>query len=103
MLLNVHRRRAGQYAGFGRERSLARQRRPVVCAPALTAAFTGVEAVFVLPPPEFDPQPGYPEAKRVIAAVGAALESAKPDRWRPSLLGIGWNFLTRSAENGIRR
>lgn len=31
---------------------------------ALSAAFAGTEAVFILPPSEFDPEPGYPEAQR---------------------------------------
>jgi uncharacterized protein YbjT (DUF2867 family) len=47
---------------------------------ALTTAFSGAEAAFILPPPEFDPRPGYPEAQRVIDAVLAALSTAKPDR-----------------------
>jgi NAD(P)H dehydrogenase (quinone) len=45
---------------------------------ALTAAFAGAEAVFILPPSEFDPEPGYPEARRVIDAVVAALVAAQP-------------------------
>jgi uncharacterized protein YbjT (DUF2867 family) len=49
-------------------------------AEALTRAFTGVEAAFILPPPDFDPEPGYPEALRAIGAVRAALESAHPQR-----------------------
>jgi uncharacterized protein YbjT (DUF2867 family) len=49
-------------------------------AEALTKAFTGAEAAFILPPSDFDPEPGYPEARRVIGAVRAALESAHPDR-----------------------
>jgi uncharacterized protein YbjT (DUF2867 family) len=32
----------------------------------LTAAFAGANSVFILPPPEFDPAPGYPEARAVI-------------------------------------
>ena len=47
---------------------------------SLTAAFTGAEGVFILPPSEFDPAPGFPEARAVIAAVKAALESARPDK-----------------------
>jgi len=47
-------------------------------AAALTAAFSGAEAVFILPPSEFDPEPGYPEARRVIDAVVAALVAAQP-------------------------
>ena len=38
-------------------------------APALTAAFTYVNGVFVLIPPIFDPTPGFPEARAIIAAV----------------------------------
>jgi NAD(P)H dehydrogenase (quinone) len=45
---------------------------------ALTAAFTGATAVFILPPSEFDPEPGYPEARAVIDSVAAALAAAKP-------------------------
>jgi uncharacterized protein YbjT (DUF2867 family) len=47
---------------------------------ALTRAFAGTAGVFVLPPPQFDPQPGFPEAKAVIAAVRQALEAARPGR-----------------------
>jgi uncharacterized protein YbjT (DUF2867 family) len=34
--------------------------------------------VFILPPSEFDPQAGYPEARVVIDAVAAALTAARP-------------------------
>jgi uncharacterized protein YbjT (DUF2867 family) len=47
---------------------------------SLIAAFTGTDGVFVLPPSEFDPAPGFPEARAVIAAVKAALESARPNK-----------------------
>jgi NAD(P)H dehydrogenase (quinone) len=30
---------------------------------SLTAAFTGTDGVFILPPSEFDPAPGFPEAR----------------------------------------
>ena len=49
-------------------------------AAALTRAFTGVRGVFVLPPPNFDPMPGFPEAKAVIDAVSRALVAARPAR-----------------------
>jgi len=49
-------------------------------AAALTAAFTGADAVFVLPPPVFDPAPGFPEARAVIDAVRTALLAARPRR-----------------------
>ena len=47
-------------------------------AEALTRAFTGVTGVFVLPPPNFDPKPGFPEAKAVISAVRHALDATRP-------------------------
>jgi uncharacterized protein YbjT (DUF2867 family) len=49
-------------------------------AEALAKAFAGAEAVFILPPSDFDPEPGYPEARRVIGALRMALESAHPSR-----------------------
>jgi uncharacterized protein YbjT (DUF2867 family) len=49
-------------------------------ATALTAAFSNVVAAFVLPPPIFDPSPGYPEMRRAIDALAAALRAARPDR-----------------------
>src|SRR5258708_17614383 len=49
-------------------------------AAALAAAFLGTEGVFILPPSEFDPLPGYPEALRVIAAVKEAIERACPEK-----------------------
>lgn len=36
---------------------------------ALTRAFSNVEGVFILIPPIFDPAPGFPEARAVVAAV----------------------------------
>jgi len=47
---------------------------------ALSKAFKGAEAVFILPPSDFDPEPGFPEARKVIAAVFRALESARPQK-----------------------
>ncbi len=49
-------------------------------ATQLAAAFTGAEAVFILPPSEFDPEPGYPEARRVIDALVSGLAAARPNR-----------------------
>jgi NAD(P)H dehydrogenase (quinone) len=49
-------------------------------ASALADAFTGTTAVFILPPPEFDPEPGYPEARAVINSIVEALRAAKPRR-----------------------
>jgi uncharacterized protein YbjT (DUF2867 family) len=49
-------------------------------AEQLAAAFSGAEGVFILPPSDFDPEPGYPEAKRVIEQVSSALMTARPQR-----------------------
>ena len=38
---------------------------------ALTAAFKGAKAVFVLLPPNFDPAPGFPEARAFATATSA--------------------------------
>src|SRR5271156_2646623 len=43
---------------------------------ALRAAFAGTEGVFVLLPPNFDPSPGFPESRHIIAALHKALEGA---------------------------
>ncbi|NPD70155.1 NAD(P)H-binding protein [Lichenicola cladoniae] len=47
---------------------------------ALTRAFTDVEGVFILIPPIFDPAPGFPEVRAVVAAVKVALAAARPTR-----------------------
>ncbi|NKJ39948.1 uncharacterized protein YbjT (DUF2867 family) [Rhizobium sp. SG570] len=49
-------------------------------AKALSAAFAGAEAVFILPPSEFDPEPSYPEAQKVVDSVVAALKTAHPKK-----------------------
>jgi NAD(P)H dehydrogenase (quinone) len=47
-------------------------------AAALAAAFRGTDGIFILPPSEFDPSPGFPEALRIIEAVKEAILSAQP-------------------------
>jgi uncharacterized protein YbjT (DUF2867 family) len=47
-------------------------------AAALKKAFAGVEGVFFLLPPVFDPSPDFDEARRVIAAVREALDAVRP-------------------------
>jgi uncharacterized protein YbjT (DUF2867 family) len=47
-------------------------------AASLSAAFKGADGVFILPPSEFDPLPGFPEARAVIDAVKGALALASP-------------------------
>jgi uncharacterized protein YbjT (DUF2867 family) len=43
---------------------------------ALTKAFRGAEAVFVLPPPIFDPEPGFQEAYTAMTAVRDAVRNS---------------------------
>ncbi|EJL94411.1 putative nucleoside-diphosphate sugar epimerase [Herbaspirillum sp. CF444] len=47
---------------------------------ALERAFTGMEGVFILLPPTFDPSAGYPEARAAIASIRTALLAAKPGK-----------------------
>jgi NAD(P)H dehydrogenase (quinone) len=47
---------------------------------AMTEAFSGVEGVFVLMPPTYDPEPGYPVTIAANAAVRAALLAAQPPK-----------------------
>jgi uncharacterized protein YbjT (DUF2867 family) len=47
-------------------------------AAALKKAFAGVEGVFFVLPPVFDPSPDFGEARRVIAAVREALDVVRP-------------------------
>ena len=49
-------------------------------AESLKKAFAGVEGVFVMAPPVFDPKPGFPEAKSMAAALRAAMEATRPGR-----------------------
>src|SRR5258707_13880012 len=47
-------------------------------AASLTSVFRRDEGAFILPPSDFDPESGFPEAKCVLPAVSAALAAALP-------------------------
>lgn len=49
-------------------------------AAALTRAFKHATGVFILPPSNYDPEPGFPEAKAVISAVRRALDASRPGK-----------------------
>jgi uncharacterized protein YbjT (DUF2867 family) len=49
-------------------------------ATSLASAFRGAEGVFVLVPPNFDPAPGFPEARATAASLKSALERTDPGR-----------------------
>lgn len=68
--------KAADWAAKGCEIAIAEMEN----AEQLAAAFAGARGVFILPPSDFDPEPGYPEAQRVIDAVTSALTKARPQR-----------------------
>src|SRR5271154_5927658 len=49
-------------------------------ADALTAAFAGADGVFLMTPPNYDPEPGFPDTQRNAAALRAAIEASRPAR-----------------------
>jgi NAD(P)H dehydrogenase (quinone) len=49
-------------------------------AEALTKAFQGAEGVFLMTPPNYDPEPGFPETQVAATATKTAIESAKPGK-----------------------
>jgi NAD(P)H dehydrogenase (quinone) len=49
-------------------------------AAGLQRAFAGAEGVFAMIPPDFAPAPGLPDQKRTIAAIGDALDGARPGK-----------------------
>jgi NAD(P)H dehydrogenase (quinone) len=45
---------------------------------SLAAAYQDTEGVFVMVPPNFDPAPGFPEARAIASTLRSALETARP-------------------------
>jgi len=64
------------WAGKGCEVALA----DINDAVTLRAAFEGMDGVFIMLPPIFDPSPGFPEAKAAIESLSIALSAAEPAR-----------------------
>jgi uncharacterized protein YbjT (DUF2867 family) len=48
--------------------------------PSLAEAFAGARGVFAMLPPQFDPAPGFPAARAMIASLRGALAAAQPER-----------------------
>jgi NAD(P)H dehydrogenase (quinone) len=46
----------------------------------LTNAFFGVDGVFLMTPPDFDPEPGFPKTHEAIAAVKHAIAATRPGK-----------------------
>jgi uncharacterized protein YbjT (DUF2867 family) len=68
--------KSGVWAALGCDIAIAEMSDPV----ALTAAFRGVDGVFILPPSNFDPEEGFPDAIEVINAVKTALHESSPKK-----------------------
>jgi NAD(P)H dehydrogenase (quinone) len=49
-------------------------------AAALTAAFAGVDGVFLMTPPNYDPEPGFPDTQANARAIETAIAAARPGR-----------------------
>lgn len=49
-------------------------------AAALGAALEGAKGVFLMNPPNYDPEPGFRDTRRVAAAFAEALEKSRPAR-----------------------
>jgi NAD(P)H dehydrogenase (quinone) len=49
-------------------------------ADGLTKAFSGTDGVFLMTPPDFDPEPGFPKTHEAIAAIKAAISAAQPTK-----------------------
>ena len=63
-----------EWAALGCEVSVA----SIDDAAAMTDAFRGVDGVFLMTPPNYDPEPGFPDTQRNAAALRAAIEASRP-------------------------
>jgi NAD(P)H dehydrogenase (quinone) len=49
-------------------------------AAALTRAFAGTDGIFLMTPPNFDPEPGFPDTQTNAIAINAAITAAHPPK-----------------------
>jgi NAD(P)H dehydrogenase (quinone) len=49
-------------------------------AGGLTKAFQGSEGVFLMTPPDYDPETGFPQTHKTAAAIRQAIETAQPGK-----------------------
>ena len=49
-------------------------------AEAMTEAFRGVDGVFLMTPPNYDPEPGFPDTQRNSVAIRTAIEESRPGK-----------------------
>ena len=69
-------------------------------AGTLAKAFEGMEGVFAMLPPIFDPSSGFPEARQFIASMYTALAAAKPKKV-VALSSIGADAPNPNLLNGL--
>jgi NAD(P)H dehydrogenase (quinone) len=70
-------------------------------AERLAAALGGTEGAFILLPPVFDPEPGFPEAKASISVIRQALQRAAPPK-TVVLSSIGADAVKPNLLNSLR-
>ena len=49
-------------------------------AEAMTEAFRGLDGVFLMTPPNYDPEPGFPDTQQNAAAIRTAIEESRPGK-----------------------
>ncbi|MGA7314486.1 MAG: NmrA family NAD(P)-binding protein [Silvibacterium sp.] len=49
-------------------------------AEAMTEAFRGVNDVFLMTPPNYDPEPGFPDTQQNAVAIRTAIEESRPGK-----------------------
>jgi uncharacterized protein YbjT (DUF2867 family) len=47
---------------------------------AMTEAFRGADSVFLMTPPNYDPEPGFPDTQRNSAAIRTAIDENRPGK-----------------------
>src|ERR1700761_3811231 len=70
------RAKGDQWAALGCEVFVA----SVDDAEAMTKAFRGVDGVFLMTPPNYDPEPGFPDTQLNAAAIRTAIEQSRPGK-----------------------
>ena len=68
------RAKGDEWAALGCEVSVA----SIDDTAAMTEAFRDVDGVFLMTPPNYDPEPGFPDTQRNAAVLRAAIEASRP-------------------------
>ena len=70
------REKGDEWAALGCEVSVA----SIDDAAAMTEAFRAVDGVFLMTPPNYDPEPGFPDTQQNAAAIRTAIEESRPGK-----------------------